>query len=286
MKNSMRYTLFAGNSLPALAFLALTLVAIFSFQAVAFASTTPCDPEVAETAPQAYWFSYNDYIEHRLTVDENLQNTGGCVPCQLRIAQVEASQGVSVETPLPIDLGEIPQAASGNIRLQFMVPAGVGSFRSRIKVICAPVPPQPVSSPQYSIEPPLAWANEGCPQAPPELEGLGLPTDRRYGPRLFTATLKDGSGNPVAGKTVKWHLSDPFGFRILESSGATGAQGQATALVTPPQYFVCIAPYFDRGITLVSATTGDGLQADATFVYSRCAPAGATPPWAGSGAGI
>ncbi|MCL4474419.1 MAG: Ig-like domain-containing protein [Actinobacteria bacterium] len=282
----MRNTYFAGYSLPALAFLALTLVAIFSFQAVAFASTAQCDPQVAQTAPQAYWSSYNDYLERRLTVDENLQNTGGCVPCQLRIAQVEASQGVSIETPLPIDLGDIPQAASGNVRLKFMVPAGVDSFYSRIKVVCAPAPPQPVSSPQFTIEPPLAWANEGCPVAPPELDGLELPTDQQYGARLFTATLKDEGGSPVAGKAVKWRLSDPFGFRIIESSGVTDAAGQATALVTPPQYFVCIVPYFDRGITKVTATTDDGLQANATFAYSRCAPVGATPPWAGTGAGI
>jgi len=58
----------------------------------------------------------------------------------------------------------------------------------------------------------------------------------------------------------------------IEISGLVKRYGQVTALVTPPQYFICVAPYFDRGSTRVSAISEDLLAGNATFVYTRCAP--------------
>ena len=277
----MRKALFSGKTLTAAIFFSVAVALFLSLATAALASTAQCEPQVAQSSPTAYWSSYKDYLEHRLTVDESLENTGGCVPCLLRIAEVEASQGVTVQTPMPLEIGNLAPSAIRNVRLQFMVPLGVASFRSHLRVVCGPLPPQPVSSSQFRIEPPVAWANEGCPVPPPEMSGLAMPADQAYGPRVFTATLRDENGNPVAGKALKWRLSDPVGFRIIQSSGVTDENGQTAALVTPPQYFVCIVPYFDRGMTIVSAVTDDGRQAGATFVYSRCAPVGATPPWAG-----
>lgn len=99
----------------------------------------------------------------------------------------------------------------------------------------------------------------------------GLPVDLSYGPRLFTATLVDENGNPVAGRSVKWSLSNNISFRIMASTDVTDEQGQVTALVTPPDYFICISPYFSQELTVVGARSEDNQDASAIFVYSRCA---------------
>lgn len=247
----------------------------------------PCEPKVVELGAVPLWDNYNDYLERRLTVDESLENTGGCVPCLLRLAQVDPSDGVSLETTLPIDLGELQPAENTTIRMKFRVPPGVIRFNSRAQFICgqpAPVQdPQPVPDGQLAIEPSFAWANEGCLVTPPEelgapefkpaeLAAPGLPDDLSYGPRLFTSALVDENGEPVAGMNIKWSLSNNISFRILDSTDVTDDQGQVTALVTPPQYFICVVPYFSRDATRVTAISEDGHAGNATFLYSRCAP--------------
>ncbi|MHB9111453.1 MAG: Ig-like domain-containing protein [Thermoleophilia bacterium] len=245
--------------------------------ASASTAPSPCEPQVAELGAVPFWHNYNDYLERRLTVDESLKNTGGCLPCLLRLAQVEPSDGVSLETTLPIDLGELQPAENITVRMKFRVPAGVSRFQSRARFICGqPAPetgPQPVPGGLMMIKPSFAWANEGCPVLPPaEMAAPELPADLSYGPRLFTATLVDKNGDPVAGKSVKWSLSNNISFRILASTDVTDDQGRATALVTPPQYFICVAPYFSRDLTRVIAISEDSLGDSATFVYSRCLP--------------
>ena len=271
--------------------LLVTLAALTMMISAPPASATigppPCEPKVNELGAVAFWDNYNDYLERRLTVDESLENTGGCVPCLLRIAQVDPSDGVSLETTLPIDLGELQPAENTTIRMKFRVPPGVIRFKSRAWFICgqpAPVQePQPVPDGQLAIEPSFAWANEGCPVTPPgeiaapeiqsaELAIPGLPDDLSYGPRLFKATLVDENGDPVAGRNIKWSLSNNISFRILDSTDVTDEQGQVTALVTPPQYFICVVPYFSRDLTRVTAISEDGHAGSATFLYSRCAP--------------
>ncbi|MDO8735627.1 MAG: Ig-like domain-containing protein [Thermoleophilia bacterium] len=236
-----------------------------------------CEPRVIEIAAVPFWENYNDYLDRRLTIDESVENSGGCLPCLLRIAQVDPDEGVSLETKLPIDLGELQPAAGTTFRMKFRVPPGVSRFHSRARFICRPPVPRPEPLPatgsQLTIQPPFAWANEGCPVSPPpEMAGQELPADLGYTSRLFTATLVDENGDPMPGKTVKWHLSNNIDFRIIDSTGVTDELGNVTVLVTPPQYFICVVPYFDRGVTRVTAVTEDRVEDTATFVYTRCAP--------------
>lgn len=264
--------------------LSLAVLGILIFSGVALGSTADCQPQVSVTTASPFWENYGNFLERKLTVDESMQNVGNCLSCLMQVVQVETNQGVTLETPLPLDLGNLSQATSGAIRVHFRVPLGVSHFNSRLQVICDPRTPQtgtqPLTADQLTIDPPLAWANEGCPlEPPPELAGETLPTDQVFGARLYTATLKDEAGNPLVGQTLKWHLSDTINFRILDSTTVTNTAGQVTALVTPPQYFVCVIPYYDKGMTEVRAVRGDGLQAGGAFVFTRCAPPGSVPPW-------
>ncbi len=267
------------RSFTAISIFFLAALVVLTVATTAFASATTCDPQLSESAATPFWGSYGDYSENVLTVDESVQNTSSCATCTLRIAQVTATEGVTVETPLPIDLNNVPQAASTTIRIKYRVPPGVTSFHSRARVICAPAP-RPVNTGQFSIKPSVAWANEGCPVAPPEMAGLPLPEDQRYGWRSFTAALKDIDGKPISGMPVKWGLSVPYAFRIVSSDTATDELGHAAVIVSPPEYFVCIIPYYSSAGTQVTASIADGKTAEATFVYSRCLPGGSTPPWA------
>lgn len=256
--------------------------------APASASTAeiPCEPQVTELGAVPFWDNYGDYLQRRLTVDESLENTGDCFPCLLRLAQVDPSDGVTVETSLPMDLGELQPAENTTIRMKFRIPAGVIHFQSRARFVCGQPDPGPASQPAndgpLTIDPSFSWANEGCPVEPPEemfdgemppawMSGLEWPADLSYGPRLFTATLVDENGDPVTGKNIKWSLSNDISFRILASTDITDDQGQVTVLVTPPQYFICVSPYFSRDMTRVIAISEDNLSDSATFVYSRCA---------------
>lgn len=267
---------------------ALTCLVALVSAATASASTgpPPCEPKVTELGAIPFWDNYNDYLERRLTVDESLENTSGCVPCLLRLAQIDPSEGVSLETNLPVDLGELHTGENTTVRMKFRVPIGVGRFHSQARFVCAqPAPrsePQPAPSGQLKIAPSFAWANEGCPvqslseltrrgMLPADIAAAELPGDLRYGPRLFTATLVDENGDPVAGRSIKWSLSNNISFRIMASTDVTDEQGQVTALVTPPEYFICISPYFSQELTIVGARSEDNQDASAIFVYSRCA---------------
>lgn len=266
--------------LAAKALLTVTLIAATLILALPAFAASNCPPEVRELDARPYWSSYSDYHNRLLTVDEKVAGTDSCAPCLIRIVGIEATSGVSVASPLPMEIGELANSEVRSINVRYRVPPGVGSFHSRLRVMCLPEPPPPTEASTLTVEPGFAVSNEDCPPAPlPDFEDRTVPAFQEYGPRLFTATFRDAAGNPVAGRSIKWSLSDSFSFRIIESTSITDENGQATALVTPPQYFICIVPYYSKGWTLVTAHSDDGQRADALFLFMRCAPPGTLPPW-------
>ena len=254
---------------------------------ITFAAEPECPTDITESGATSFWASYSDYRERLLTVDETLSSNSPCLSCRLQLEEVHVSNGVSLETPLPSYLGELQQAGSRQLRMKFRIPHGVGSFNSRIRLICVPAPaPDPVPPqvmPVMTLDPPMALANEGCPEISLGVAGSHpIPGDTAYGPRRFLVTLKDAGGNPLSGRSIKWSLSNDIDFRVTDSTATTDANGQAYAVITPPQYFICIIPYYSRGRTLVVASGEEGDSAASIFVYTRCAPPGSVPPWMAS----
>ncbi|MFA5810074.1 MAG: Ig-like domain-containing protein [Thermoleophilia bacterium] len=245
-----------------------------------------CPPAVTEIDASSYWSNYPDYRDRLLTVDETLRNDSACQTCRLQLEGAEASNGVSLETPMPRYIGNLSQTTLSQVSMKFRIPHGVGSFHSRVRLVCLPDagdpprPTQPVEQNLMIIDPDFALANEGCPADPvPETGIHSSVMDTTYGPRRFVVTVKDADGNPVAGKSIKWSLSNNYDFRFLDSTAVTDEAGQAYAVVTPPQYFICIIPYYSKGMTLVGATSEDGMTSESQFAYTRCAPPGSSPPW-------
>ncbi|MFA5800972.1 MAG: Ig-like domain-containing protein [Thermoleophilia bacterium] len=245
-----------------------------------------CLPAISEIDATPHWSSYADYRDRLLTVDETIRNDSDCQSCRLQLQGVEASSGVSLETPMPRYIGNLSQGAISHMSMKFRIPQGVGSFHSHFRLVClpdateSPAAPQPVEQQQMSMDPDFALANEGCPVEPAPDPAIHYPViEAAYGPRRFVVTVKNADGGPVAGKTVKWGLSNSYDFRIIENSTVTDEAGQVYAVVTPPQYFICIIPYYSKGMTVVSAASEDGSASESRFTYTRCAPPGSTPPW-------
>lgn len=257
----------------------LALSTTFLMMAPGVASAATCEPAIDRITASPYWASYDDYTSRLLTVDEFVYGSSACDTCRYQVEEVTASQGVTAHAALPATLESLDGGEQSRVSIRFQVPEGVSSFSSGLRITCQPQPA--VVTEQLAIDPGTALANEGCPEGPvPELAGMIQPADRQYGSRPFTVTLTDTLGRPLAGRTVKWSLSNGIDFRFLSQETVTDENGQATAIVTPPQYFTGIAPYFDKGSTLVSALSEGGSEASALFVYTRCAPVGEKPPWA------
>lgn len=258
--------------------LLFTLAAAFAALSPGAASAAACEPVIDSITASPYWASYGDYASRLLTIDEYVSGSSACDTCRYQVEEVTASQGVIPRAALPASLENLDGGPQSRVTIRFQVPEGVNSFSSSLRVTCQPQPA--LVTAELTIDPEYALANEGCPEGPvPELAGLPLPADQQYGARAFTITLTDTLGRPLAGKAIKWSLSDNVFFRFLSQATVTDANGQATALVTPPQYFTGVAPYFDKGSTLVTAVSEGGEQASALFVYTRCAPVGERPPW-------
>lgn len=246
-------------------------------------SQPDCSPNFIVSTSGSLWASYGDYQNRVLTVNETLQNLGECAQCSFSIVEVSADNGVGIDSSLPIELGELPAAASGNFQVRYRVPPGVASFHSRIRAVCRNLPDlPPASGSNLTIDPGFAYANEGCQPESSGVDEAPLPADTSYSARRFTVHLTNEDGTPAAGRQIKWSLSSDASFRIIDSTSVTDSNGEAYALVSPPLFFICIVPYFDRDTTTVGAYS-DGLKAEAVFVYTRCHPAGdELPPWIGS----
>lgn len=258
--------------------LLLTLAAAFAALSPGAASAATCEPAIDSITASPYWASYSDYTSRLLTVDEYVSGSSACDTCRYQVEEVTASQGVTAHAALPASLENLDGGPQSRVTIRFQVPDGINSFSSSLRVTCQPQPA--LVTAELTIDPEYALANEGCPEGPvPELAGLPLPADQQYGSRPFTVTLTDTLGRPLAGRTVKWSLSNSIDFRFLSQETVTDENGRATAVITPPQYFTDIAPYFDKGSSLVSAVSEGGSEASALFVYTRCAPVGERPPW-------
>lgn len=238
-------------------------------QAFAAGVTPPnpptCDPQIQTSAVAPYWASYNDFRERRLSVRESLQNIGGCQPCAIDVSSIEADNGVTVETPLPIGIGNLPDAATGNITVRYRVPPGISSFRVHLSAVCRPTPPPPVTTQLViSLTPEHAFVMDGCPTFAP------LPPEEEYGPKRFTATVLDLDGNPASGQSVYWSIDDPVHFTVSphESTFTTDADGKAYLTVYPPWDKLRVPG--DQGSTLVTAGVDGAVTARTTFSYCRC----------------
>lgn len=87
-------------------------------------------PMLRLLAPNPYWATYDDYVERRLSSNLGVENYGATPAYLVSVFGTVNTNGVTMLTPVPIQLGLVSAAATKPFTLQFLVPNGVQSFKS------------------------------------------------------------------------------------------------------------------------------------------------------------
>ncbi len=90
----------------------------------------PCaggKPSLSLSKPNAYWASQIDYQNHLLSVDWKISNTGSGISYDIAITSSNNSNGVTIQTALPLTVANIMSpAGSATVTLKYNVPSGTG----------------------------------------------------------------------------------------------------------------------------------------------------------------
>ena len=81
-------------------------------------------------AYRAFWSSYADYVARELTVQTIFSNNGAGTAYGVTMTGATCTNGVTLSSPAPFNMGDIISGASAGFGVRFHVPAGVGSFRA------------------------------------------------------------------------------------------------------------------------------------------------------------
>ncbi len=98
-------------------------------------SFTITGPDLHLTQNRIYWASYADYVNHDLSVDYSIANSGGDAT-NLQVVYLSASNGVLPLTATPVALGSLAAGASAPATIHYLVPTGVSVFRATTYVSC------------------------------------------------------------------------------------------------------------------------------------------------------
>ncbi|MHB8859104.1 MAG: metallophosphoesterase [Thermoleophilia bacterium] len=102
---------------------------------VTIESFTLTGPNLHLAQNRIYWSSYADYVNHDLSVEYSIANSGGDAT-NLRVAYLGASNGVLPLTFTPVVLGGLAGGASTPVTIHYLVPTGVAAFRATTYVTC------------------------------------------------------------------------------------------------------------------------------------------------------
>lgn len=89
-------------------------------------------PQLALYRNRAYWASYADYTDRKLSVDSTVRNNGSTAAYDVRITGSTATNSATCLTSMPIELWQLTPGHSVPFTLTFDVPAGVGNFVAKL----------------------------------------------------------------------------------------------------------------------------------------------------------
>ena len=89
-------------------------------------------PGISVRPLQAFWASYSDYLDHKLSVSYEFSNSAVSGAVGLQVAGCSATNGVGCESPLPLPVGDVAGLSSASKTLTYDVPGGVSGFRTSI----------------------------------------------------------------------------------------------------------------------------------------------------------
>lgn len=89
-------------------------------------------PNLIIASTSAYWGSFSDYLQSRLSVSSTLLNSGSIDAYNVTITGSNTTSGVELGSNLPVTVGDIGAAGSAVATLHYIVPTGTASFRQII----------------------------------------------------------------------------------------------------------------------------------------------------------
>ncbi len=95
-------------------------------------SCTGTKPNLDMSVNNPFWASYADYTQGILTVQTVVTNNSTDTVFGVTMTGVSSSNGVTLFTAMPVNLGNIAGGASAELGILYNVPAGVGSFMASI----------------------------------------------------------------------------------------------------------------------------------------------------------
>ena len=93
-------------------------------------------PALALSQTRTYWASYQDYLDHLLSVDYLITDNGPGTAYGATVTGATATNGVYLSTPVPLSVGDIAQGASSPFTLKYYIPSGVNSFSTTVYATC------------------------------------------------------------------------------------------------------------------------------------------------------
>ena len=93
-------------------------------------------PNLGLAVSGSCWASYSDYELGRLSVDFQVTNSSAGGAYGARITSVTATNGVTVKTPMPLDIGDIAPASTVVFTIVYQMPVGVSRFSTSLAASC------------------------------------------------------------------------------------------------------------------------------------------------------
>lgn len=88
------------------------------------------EPAVGTTIDSVGWASYADYVAGELTVRMVISNDGADTAYGLAMTGAACTNGVSLSSPMPLNIGDLASGASVNLDIRYHIPAGVDWFKT------------------------------------------------------------------------------------------------------------------------------------------------------------
>jgi len=104
------------------------------------ALTTPSQqggPGPALSMRNIYWASYQDWLDHELSIDYRITDQGPGTAFGSKVTNSTATNGVYLTTAMPMNLGEIGEGSFADFTLKYYIPSGVTSFQATVYSACA-----------------------------------------------------------------------------------------------------------------------------------------------------
>ncbi|MBE0429651.1 MAG: hypothetical protein IBX61_07235 [Thermoleophilia bacterium] len=128
-----------------MAILTLGVVTLLGVSAITSAQGSVGDvptstrPDLGLSKTDVYWGSYTDYLNRDLSVDFSVSNNSAAADAytaahaySVAIEGASNTNGVTLSSPTPVNVGDIAAGGSAPATIVFNVPVGVGSFSTKL----------------------------------------------------------------------------------------------------------------------------------------------------------